>query len=469
MRARAARRRTVISVSNATTELAGGDLPADADPPGGLPATGELPDASDAARTAVPLTQPRDGVPTPLTTPDELAAAVAALAASDGERLPIAIDAERASGYRYGQRAYLVQLRREDVGTMLFDPVFLPDLSSLGAVIADDEWVLHAASQDLPCLADVGLHATRVFDTELAGRLLGYARVGLGSIVEEVLGLTLEKGHSAADWSTRPLPEPWIRYAALDVEVLVELRDRLAAELDETGKRRWADEEFAAIVAAQPATPRVDPWRRTSGMHRVRRRRDLAVVRALWERRDELAQQRDISPGRVLPDQAIVEAALAGPTTDAELVNLPMWGGRSLRRQGSTWLPTIAAATALPEADLPDVKARHDGPPPARSWTERDPAAAARLSAARATVVEIAERQHLPVENLLSPDALRRVMWEPPSPISDVTIADALRALNARPWQVELTAAPVAAALLAAAAAAPPPAPGASQDTLPGT
>jgi ribonuclease D len=402
---------------------------------------------SELGPAPVPLTVPRDGVPTPLTTPDELADAVAALRASDGERLPIAIDAERASGYRYGQRAYLVQLRREDVGTMLFDPVYLPDLSSLGAVIAEDEWVLHAASQDLPCLAELGLHATRVFDTELAGRLLGYAKVGLGSIVEEVLGLTLEKGHSAADWSTRPLPEPWIRYAALDVEVLVELRDFLAAQLDETGKRGWAEEEFAAIVAAQPAAPRVEPWRRTSGMHRVRRRRDLAVVRALWERRDEVAQLRDISPGRVLPDLAIVEAALAGPTSDEELVKLPLWGGRSLRRQASTWLPAIVAATALPESGLPEVKARHDGPPPARSWGERDPAAAARLSAARATVGEIAGRHGLPVENLLSPDALRRVMWEPPVPADGAAIADALRARGARPWQVALTAAAIAAAL----------------------
>jgi ribonuclease D len=391
-----------------------------------------------------------------LTTERELAAAVAALRADNGVRLPVAIDAERASGYRYGQRAYLVQLRREDVGTMLFDPVYLPDLSSLGAAIAEDEWVLHAASQDLPCLAEVGLHATRVFDTELAGRLLGYAKVGLGSIVEEVLGFTLEKGHSAADWSTRPLPEPWIRYAALDVEVLVELRDRLAAQLDESGKREWAEEEFAAIVAAQPAVPRVDPWRRTSGMHRVRRRRDLAVVRSLWERRDELAQQRDISPGRVLPDLAIVEAALAGPTTEVDLVKLPLWGGRSLRRQGATWLPAITAAAALPESDLPEVKARHDGPPPARSWAERDPVAAARLSAARSTVVEIAERYHLPVENLLSPDALRRVMWQPPEPADAAGIAQALRALGARPWQVALTAAPLAEALLQPLPAAEP-------------
>ena len=219
------------------------------------------------------------------------------------------------------------------------------------------------------------------------------------------------------------------------------------ADCDETGKRGWAAQEFAAIVAAQPAAPRVEPWRRTSGMHRVRRRRDLAVVRALWERRDELAQLRDISPGRVLPDLAIVEAALAGPTSDEELVKLPLWGGRSLRRQASTWLPAIVEATALPESNLPEVKARHDGPPPARSWGERDPAAAARLSAARATVGEIAERHDLPVENLLSPDALRRVMWEPPVPADGEAIADALRARGARSWQVALTAAAIAAAL----------------------
>jgi ribonuclease D len=195
------------------------------------------PDPEPDRPAPVPLTEPRDGVPDPLTTARELADAVDRLRAGSALGLPLAVDAERASGYRYGQRAYLVQLRRADVGTLLIDPAALPDLHALGEVIADDEWVLHAASQDLPCLAELGLRPTRLFDTELAGRLLGYARVGLGAIVEEVLGLTLEKGHSAADWSTRPLPEPWLRYAALDVEVLVELRDHLADELDRTGKR----------------------------------------------------------------------------------------------------------------------------------------------------------------------------------------------------------------------------------------
>jgi ribonuclease D len=407
----------------------------------------------------VPLTEPRDGVPAPLTRPDQLADAVRRLRAGAGAHLPVAVDAERASGYRYGQRAYLVQLRRADIGTLLIDPVGLPDLSDLGAALAGGEWVLHAASQDLPCLAELGMRPTRVFDTELAGRLLGYAKVGLGSIVEEVLGLTLEKGHSAADWSTRPLPEPWLRYAALDVEVLVELRDHLAAELDRDGKRAWAEEEFAAIVAAPPARPRVEPWRRTSGMHRVRRRRQLAVVRSLWEHRDVVARRRDISPGRVLPDQAIVEAALSAPTSEAELVKLPIWGGRSLSRQSGTWFPAIEAAAALPEAELPELKARHEGPPPARSWGDRDPAAAARLSAARAAVGAVAEQHHLPVENLLSPDALRRLVWEPPAVTDVAAVSAVLQAYGARDWQLRLTAAAISEALAQAA----------SQATLPVT
>jgi ribonuclease D len=409
------------------------------------------PAADDGRPAPVPLTEPRDGVPEPITEARELAAAARRLREGDGD-LPLAVDAERASGYRYGQRAYLVQLRRADVGTLLIDPAALPDLSELGAAVADDEWVLHAASQDLPCLAELGMRPTRLFDTELAGRLLGYARVGLGSIVEETLGLTLEKGHSAADWSTRPLPEPWLRYAALDVEVLVELRDLLAEELDRAGKRDWAEQEFAAIVAAPPAAPRVDPWRRTSGMHRVRRRRQLAVVRALWERRDEVARRRDISPGRVLPDQAIVEAALAQPSDVDALVRLPGWTGRSLRRQGATWFPAVAAAGALPDYDLPELKATLDGPPPARSWVERDPAAAARLSAARSAVSALAEQHHLPVENLLSPDALRRLVWDPPADDDlDPAVAARLRASGARPWQVDLTAAAVAEAIRTAA------------------
>jgi ribonuclease D len=416
--------------------------------PDGGPAAGtepaDGPEPAAELRTAVPLVEPREGVPEPVTTPEELAAAIARLAAGTG---PVAVDAERASGYRYGQRAYLVQLRRAGAGTVLIDPVPLPDLTALGAAIGTAEWVLHAASQDLPCLAELGMRPATLFDTELAGRLLGYEKVGLGAMVEQQLGLTLEKGHSAADWSTRPLPRSWLAYAALDVEVLVELRDLLEEQLRAGGKLEWAREEFAAVAAAPPPAPRAEPWRRTSGIHRVRGRRALATVRALWEARDALARQRDIAPGRVLPDSAIVAAATADPRTADDLAGLPVFSGRQQLRQLRRWFGAVAAARALPDAELPLSAVASDAPPPPNRWADRDPDAAARLAAARAGLGALSREHSVPVENLLAPDLVRRLAWQPPAELSEDTVAAALAAGGARPWQVALTRGLLAEAL----------------------
>ncbi|WP_078600662.1 ribonuclease D [Streptomyces violens] len=392
-------------------------------------------DATEDPRPApVPLLEPREGIPPVTATDEDLAQVVAAFAAGSG---PVAVDAERASGYRYGQRAYLVQLRREGAGSVLIDPVACPDLSALGAAIADAEWVLHAATQDLPCLRDIGMLPASLFDTELAGRLAGFARVGLGAMVENVLGYALEKGHSAVDWSTRPLPEPWLRYAALDVELLVDLRDALEEELDRQGKLDWARQEFAAIAAAPPAPPRKDPWRRTSGMHKVRRRRQMAVVRELWTARDRVAQKRDVSPGKVLGDAAIVEAALNLPPNAHALAALPGFGHRMGRRQLEQWQAAIDRARTLPESELPQPGQPLNGPPPPRAWADKDPAAAARLTAARTAVTTLAEELNLPQENLITPDTVRRVCWEPPE-ATKPAVAEALAGYGARPWQVEL-------------------------------
>jgi ribonuclease D len=399
-----------------------------------------------AERQAVPLLEPRDGLPPLVVTADALAAATSKLGAGEG---PVAVDAERASGFRYGHRAFLVQLRRRGPGTVLIDPVACPDLSGINEVLADVEVVIHAASQDLPCLSDLGYRPGLLFDTELAGRLLGYPRVGLGTLVEAVLGLTLEKSHSAADWSTRPLPEEWLRYAALDVEVLVELRDALAVQLAEQGKTEWARQEFAAVLSAQPAPPRPEPWRRTSGIHRVRNRRGLAVVRELWLERDRIARKRDLSPTRVLTDAAIVEAARSLPTDASELAAIPGFSSRGARRHAAEWLRAIGRARTQPERSLPAVSARPgDGPPPAHRWPERDPDAAARLTAVRAAVAALADEHHLPAENLLPPDAVRRLAWQPPDPAGPDAVAATLAGFGARPWQVELTSLPIAKALL---------------------
>jgi ribonuclease D len=397
------------------------------------------------------LLEPRDGLPPVVETDAALARVTGGLAHGHG---PVAVDAERASGYRYGQRAYLVQLRRAGTGTVLIDPIACPDLSGVDAALQDAEAILHAASQDLPCLAEVGFRPRQLFDTELAGRLLGYPRVALGTLVEEVLGFHLEKGHSAADWSVRPLREELLRYAALDVEVLIELRDALAAELADQGKTEWARQEFAAVLTAKPAAARADPWRRTSGIHRVQSRRGLAVVRELWTVRDRIAQATDLSPRRVLPDSAIIEAARSLPVNYQQLARISGFIGRQARRHEKAWLAAIAKARTSADGDLPDATGGPvpSGPPPAHRWAERDPAAAARLAAARATVTAIAEANGLPVENLLAPDALRRISWDPPQPADTETVSLALSGYGARPWQVELTAGPVASALQGAQA-----------------
>ncbi|MEU3348069.1 ribonuclease D [Streptomyces sp. NPDC006700] len=389
---------------------------------------------SSGTGAPIPLLEPREGIPPVIADADALAEVTAAFAAGSG---PVAVDAERASGYRYGQRAYLVQLRREGAGTALIDPVACPDLSGLGGALSGSEWVLHAATQDLPCLRGIGMVPTSLFDTELAGRLAGFPRVGLGAMVEGVLGYVLEKGHSAVDWSNRPLPEPWLRYAALDVELLVDLRDALEKELDRQGKLEWALQEFDAIASAPPAEPRKDPWRRTSGMHKVRRRRQLAVVRELWETRDRIAQRRDVSPGKVLSDAAIVEAALASPANAHALAALNGFGHRTGRRQLEQWQSAVERAKALPESALPQQGQQVTGPPPPRAWADKDPVAAARLAAAKAGVSELAERLNMPQENLVSPDTVRRLCWEPPQGGDADAVGAALAGYGARPWQVE--------------------------------
>ncbi len=390
------------------------------------------------------LLEPAGGIPPVVDTPEGLTEVVSAIAAAPG---PVALDAERASGYRYSQRAYLVQIRRGDAGIRLVDPIGTGDLAALGNVVAGAEWVLHAASQDLPCLAEIGMVPTRLFDTELAGRLLGYPRVALGTMVAELLGVRLEKGHSAADWSTRPLPDPWLAYAALDVELLLELRDVLAAQLDETGKREWAEQEFAATMAAatRPPAPRAEPWRRTSGIHGLRTTRQLAAVRALWEARDARAQARDIAPGRVLPDKAMVAAAQADPADRDALLALPVFSGPRMRRSVDVWWRALAKARALPDSRLPRMApAAGDGPPHPSRWADRDPVAAGRLTRSRAAVLAIAEERSLPVENLLEPALLRRLAWEPPAG----DLGEALAEGGARPWQIGLVEPAIAAAFV---------------------
>lgn len=391
-----------------------------------------------------PLLAPRDGVPEVITTPAGVQALAERLASGDG---PVAVDAERASGFRYSARAQLVQLNRRGVGIALIDPVAAGDLSPIGRVLQDAEWVFHAAIGDLPCLADVGMRPQRIFDTELGGRIAGFDRVSLGAMTERLLGFTLAKGHSAADWSRRPLPADFLTYAALDVDILLELRDEVERALREQDKLEWAHQEFEAVRTALPSPPRVDPWRRTTGLQQVKTRRGMAVVKALWESRDALAAQTDTAPGRLLPDRAISAAAAALPRTMQELVAIDAFSRRGVLKHRKRWFAALQSALAEPEADLPRRRPStdpHAGP--SRSMG-KDNDVADRYALAREAVLRISEQLAVPAENLVPPAAVRSLAWTPPAPLTEASVATQLREHGARPWQIEQTAAPLAEAL----------------------
>lgn len=387
---------------------------------------------------------PSEGIPPVVDTPEALAETVARLRAGSG---PFAVDSERAAGFRYSQRAYLVQIRREGSGTHLIDPIPLTEhLDELREVLGSAEWILHAATQDLPCLRELGLEPPSLFDTELAGRLLGRRLVGLGSMVEDLIGVTLAKEHSAADWSTRPIPESGLAYAALDVEFLVPLKELLQAELARTGKAEWAAQEFAHVLEIPEPAPRPDPWRRTHSIGDVRTARGLAVVRELWAARDQIARATDIAPGRVVNDRAIVAIASRDPLPE----NLP--NSRDWRRHDpEAWRRAYQRALSLPGPELPPRRGpSRGGLPEPRAWSRVNPPAAARLAAVREAVRTRAEVLEIPQENLLAPATQRRIAWESTLPVLEEVQQIAERD-GARPWQVENVANPISEALLALA------------------
>jgi ribonuclease D len=406
-------------------------------------------------KVAIPLLQPSAGTPEIIDTEDSFREAIEQLGRGSG---PFAVDAERASGFRYSARAYLIQIKRTDGGLHLIDPIaFGPGhqlFSQLNALLNSDEVILHASTQDLPCLRELGINPVKLFDTELAGRIAGLPRVGLGPLLQSIMGVLLAKEHSAADWSARPLPKDWLTYAALDVELLVELRNHMYTILQDAKKLPWVEEEFASILNAPPAPPRVDPWRRTSGMHKIKRRDQLAVIRSLWIARDEVAAKLDIAAGKLLNDSAIVELAIAVPTNKKEFEKcLRLLGLRARWLENlQLWLDSIAAAVALPEDQWPTMRTNADTLPPIKLWRDKFPEKFAPLSHARASIELIAQENQIPVENLITPEHVRRVCWKPPigatSTLSVSEVEKALAELGARQWQIDLVAPALAAALL---------------------
>ena len=403
------------------------------------------------------LTAPEGGTPKVIENETEFSRALQELTVGTG---PIAIDAERASGFKYSSRAYLIQLNRRNGGLHLLDPIALqnsPLIAKLSDLISQNESIIHASSQDLPCLREFGIHPRKLFDTELGARIAGFPKVGLAPLCENLLEISLAKEHSAVDWSIRPLRSEWLDYAALDVAVLIDLRDKVEAALRDSNKLAWAEEEFAASLKAELLKPRPEPWRRTSGMHQIRSRFELAIIRSLWQARDEIAKDIDLAPGRLLNDAVIIELARNKPKKREEFLELPIIKMR-IRNEIQIsyidrWLSVLNEAYRIPEENWPEMRARGDSLPAPRIWREKFPIANAQLQHVRRNLTEISEKYSIPQENLLSPEILKRVIFNSgkeevinysESQVSE--IRSKLRELGARNWQVEIVADAVARA-----------------------
>src|SRR5213593_2689390 len=221
-----------------------------------------------------------------------LADAVAAL-----RREPlVGADTEAASFHRYRDRIFLVQLSSR-TRTAIVDPLALPDLSPVGALLADPgvEKIFHDADYDLRILdRDYGFRAVRVFDTRIAAQLAGEPAIGLAALLEKYVGVKLTKEHQKGDWSRRPLPPAMLEYAAADTRHLPGLREALAARLRDLGRLEWAMEDFARLEALRwtATTDGADAFLRVKGAKALPAR-SLAALRELYRWRDTLAAAQD--------------------------------------------------------------------------------------------------------------------------------------------------------------------------------
>lgn len=349
----------------------------------------------------------------------------------------VAFDTERASGIRYLDKAYLIQAKGQSAPLVLLDPLALNDLSDFNMACKNSTWVLHAAKEDLEYMEWAGLVAPRLFDTQIAAKLLGYEHVGLGAVTEEVLGVKLAKNHTRENWSLRPLKQSWLDYAALDVEYLVELALALKERLEAAGRLSWAEQEFSYTLANYHRPRGSEPWRHLKGAGKARSPRQLGLLQELYTKRDEIAREADLAPHRVLPNRDLVDLVLQTPTSYQELSRRSFMNRRQLRRHARIWWQAIKQVRNLEKDLLPDRQSPrklHEITSLA-TWEKIDPARAQLYRLLKEEVSTWAQENQVWAELALSPSAIREVAayWEK----SDDT-ATLLETAAARSWQKEI-------------------------------
>ena len=269
----------------------------------------------------------------------------------------LAVDTEAASFHRYADRVYLLQLSSR-TRTVVVDPLTVQDLSGFGQVLRDPsiEVVFHDADYDLRLLRrEFGFEAHGLFDTRVAAQILDEPGIGLAALLEKYFGIAVDKRFHRADWSARTLSPPILAYAASDTMHLPALRDLMKQRLVEAGRLEWAEEEFGLIEQARWEPDDSEPgWLRMKGA-KILKPRQLAVLRALYEWRDEQARRLDRAPFRIMNNEPILAMAKSPPGDLEALKKVPGIGHDQAERRGPALLDLIGRALALPDSALPRI------------------------------------------------------------------------------------------------------------------
>jgi ribonuclease D len=268
----------------------------------------------------------------------------------------LAVDTEAASFHRYLDRVYLLQISSRGE-TAVVDPLATGGLGPIGELLADPaiEIIFHDADYDLRLLhREYGFTAQNLFDTRIAAQLLNEPGIGLAALLEKYLGVKLDKRFQRADWSGRPLSPEMLSYAASDTHYLPQLRDILRDRLTERGRLGWAQEEFALLEDIRPAAAdQAEPgWLRLKGAKALRGR-ELAILREIWEWRDETARRADKATFRILNNEPMLAMAKNPPTEVAALKTIPGVSSDQAERRGRDLLAAVKRGLELPEGDLP--------------------------------------------------------------------------------------------------------------------
>jgi ribonuclease D len=338
----------------------------------------------------------------------------------------IAVDTEGASFHRFVDRIYLLQLSTRTQTTIL-DPLTIGTPDRLGRLLEDEavEVVFHDADYDLRLLhQDYGWQTTHIFDTRIAAQLLGIRAFGLAALLERYFGIKLEKKHQRADWSMRPLPQDMLDYAAQDTMYLLDLRDRMRADLEAAGRLEWALEEFQRLEGTRwESEPDGNGFLRIKGTRDLNRRQ-LAIFRELVAWRDEVASELDRATFRVAGNEALLEVARQAPRALDVLTAIRGVPRGIAGRRGKDILAAVQRGLDVPEGELPRF-------PRAPRW-ERDSDFDARVTRLRSVREAAATRLALDPGVLISRDRLETIARLRPKSMAELLTVPDLRRWQAR-------------------------------------